>query len=47
MYLSSTDYHFSPSDSGGEIAEQISKQFNIVCDWPDKIAKRLKTEGYT
>jgi hypothetical protein len=47
MYLSSTDYHFSPSDSGGEIAEQISKQFHIVCDWPDKIAKRLKTEGYT
>lgn len=32
MYLSSTDYHFSPSDSGGEIAEQISKQFHIFCD---------------
>jgi hypothetical protein len=47
MYLSSTDYHFSPSDSGGEIAEQISKEFHIICDWPDKIAKLLKTEGYT
>jgi hypothetical protein len=47
MYLASTDYHFSPSDSGGEIAEQIRKQFQITCDWPDKVAKYLKSDGFT
>jgi len=46
MYLSSTDYHFSPSDSGGEIADQISKQFQIICNWPDKLAKCLIDDGY-
>lgn len=47
MYLASTDYHFSPSDSGGEIAEQIKKQFQITCDWPHKVAKYLKHDGFT
>jgi len=46
MYLSSTDYHFSPCDSEGEITEQIKKKFHIVCDWPDKIARYLKSDGF-
>ena len=45
MYLASTDYHFSPSDSGGEIAKQIRKRFGIICDWPDKVASYLKSNG--
>jgi hypothetical protein len=47
MYLASTDYHFSPSNSEGEITEQIKKQFQIICDWPDKVAKYLKSDGFT
>ena len=47
MYLASTDYHFSPSDSEGEITQQIEKRFQITCDWPDKIAKYLKSDGFT
>jgi len=47
MYLASTDYHFSPSNSEGEITEQINKRFQIVCDWPDKIARYLKADGFT
>jgi hypothetical protein len=47
MYLASTDYHFSPSDSGGEITEQIKEKFQIICDWPDKVAKYLKSDGFT
>lgn len=46
MYLSSTDYHFSPCDSMGEITEQIEKKFHIVCDWPDKTAGYLKSDGF-
>lgn len=46
MYLSSTDYHFSPCDSAGEITEQIEKKFHIVCDWPEKIAGYLKSDGF-
>ncbi len=46
MYLSSTDYHFSPCDSMGEITEQIEKRFHIICDWPDKIAGWLKSDGF-
>jgi len=46
MYLSSTDYHFSPSNSEGEITEQIRKQFQITCDWPDKVAKYLRADGF-
>jgi len=46
MYLASTDYHFSPSDSGGEIAKQIKQRFQITCDWPDKVANFLKSDGY-
>lgn len=45
MYLASTDYHFSPFDSEGEITEEIQKKFGIVCDWPDKIAQYLKSDG--
>jgi hypothetical protein len=47
MYLASTDYHFSPSDSEGEITDQIKKKFQITCDWPDKVAKYLKSDGFT
>ena len=46
MYLASTDYHFSPCDSEGEITEQIKKKFQIVCDWPDEIAGYLKSDGF-
>jgi hypothetical protein len=46
MYLASTDYHFSPSNSEGEITEQIKKKFQIICDWPDKIARYLKSDGF-
>jgi hypothetical protein len=46
MYLASTDYHFSPCDSEGEITEQIKKRFQIVCDWPDEIAGYLKSDGF-
>jgi hypothetical protein len=46
MYLASTDYHFSPSDSGGEIAKQIKERFSITCDWPDKVAIYLKSNGF-
>ncbi len=41
MFLASTDYHFSPSESGGEIAKQIEQRFQITCDWPDKVANYL------
>jgi hypothetical protein len=47
MYLASTDYHFSPSNSEGEITEQIKEQFQIICDWPDKVAKYLNSDGFT
>ena len=47
MYLASTDYHFSPSNSEGEITEQIKKKFQIICDWPDKVAIYLKSDGFT
>lgn len=46
MYLASTDYHFSPSDAGGEIAKQINQRFQITCDWPDQIANCLKSDGF-
>lgn len=46
MYLASTDYHFSPSDSGGEIAKQIKRRFQITCDWPDKVSNCLKSDGF-
>jgi len=46
MYLASTDYHFSPSNSEGEITEQIKRRFQIICDWPDQIAKYLKSDGF-
>jgi hypothetical protein len=46
MYLASTDYHFSPCGSEGEITEQIKKKFQIVCDWPDEIAGYLKSDGF-
>lgn len=47
VYLASTDYHFSPFDSEGEITYQIERKFQIICDWPDEIAKRLRADGYT
>ena len=47
MYLASTDYHFSPSNSEGEITKQIQKKFQIICDWPDEVAEYLKSEGFT
>lgn len=47
MYLASTDYHFSPSNSEGQITQQIEKKFQITCDWPDKVAKYLKSDGFT
>jgi hypothetical protein len=47
LYLASTDYHFSPSDSEGEVTEQIKKKFQIVCNWPDEIAKYLKSDGFS
>jgi primosomal protein N'' len=47
MYLTSTDYHFSPYNSKGEITEQIQKKFQIVCDWPDEVAKCLKSDGFS
>lgn len=47
MYLASTDYHFSPNNSEGEITEQIKKKFQIICDWPDQIAKYLRSDGFT
>jgi len=46
MYLASTDYHFSPSNSEGEITKQIKRRFQIICDWPDQIAKCLKSDGF-
>lgn len=47
MYLASTDYHFSPYNSEGEITEQIKKKFHVICDWPDEVAKYLKSDGFT
>lgn len=47
MYLASTDYHFSPSNSEGEITEQIKRHFQIICDWPDEVANYLKFDGFT
>lgn len=47
MYLASTDYHFSPCNSEGEITEQIKRRFQIICNWPDEIAKCLKSDGFT
>ena len=47
MYLASTDYHFSPCDSKGEITEQIRRKFQIVCDWPDEVARHLRSDGFT
>lgn len=47
MYLASTDYHFSPCDSEGEITELIERRFQIICDWPDQIAERLKSDGFS
>jgi len=47
MYLASTDYHFSPCNSEGEITEQIKQKFQIICDWQDKVAKYLKSDGFT
>ena len=26
---------------------QIKKKFQIICDWPDKVAKYLKSDGFT
>ena len=46
LYLASTDYHFSPSNSEGEVTEQIRKKFQIICHWPDEIAKYLKSDGF-
>lgn len=46
MYLASTDYHFSPNNSEGEVTEQIRKKFQIICDWPDKVAKYLMSDGF-
>lgn len=46
IYLASTDYHFSPCDSEGEVTAQIRKRFDIICDWPDKIAAYLKADGF-
>jgi phenylalanyl-tRNA synthetase alpha subunit len=46
MYLSSTDYHFSPCNSEGEITKEIKKKFHIICDWPDEVAKCLKSDGF-
>jgi hypothetical protein len=47
MYLASTDYHFSPSNSEGEITKAIEEKFQIICDWPDKVATYLKSDGFT
>jgi hypothetical protein len=47
LYLASTDYHFSPSNSHGEVTEQIRKQFQVICHWPDEIALALKSDGFT
>lgn len=47
MYLASTDYHFSPCKSEGEVTTCINKEFQIICDWPDEVANYLKTDGYT
>jgi hypothetical protein len=47
MYLASTDYHFSPSNSEGEITKKIKEKFQIICDWPDKVATYLKSDGFT
>jgi len=47
MYLASTDYHFSPCNSEGEITEQIKQRFDIVCDWPHEVAKYLNSDGFT
>ena len=47
MYLASTDYHFSPCNSKGEITEQIKEKFQIICDWPNKVAEYLKSDGFT
>lgn len=44
-YFASTDYHFSPFDSEGHITDEIRKRFGIICDWPDKIAEFLKSDG--
>lgn len=46
LYLASTDYHFSPSNSEGEVTEQIRKKFKIICHWPDEIARSLKSDGF-
>jgi len=46
MYLASTDYHFSPSDSEGEITKTIYDKFQIICHWPDEVAKSLKKDGF-
>lgn len=47
MYLASTDYHFSPCNSEGEITTQIERKFQIICNWPDEVAEHLKSDGYT
>jgi hypothetical protein len=47
MYLASTDYHFSPCNSEGEITKKIKEKFQIICDWPDKVATYLKSDGFT
>ena len=44
-YLASTDYHFSPINSEGPITDEIRKRFGIICDWPDKIAANLMSDG--
>ncbi|MFH0748841.1 MAG: hypothetical protein V1915_02830 [Candidatus Bathyarchaeota archaeon] len=46
MYLASTDYHFSPNNSEGEITKRIKQKFQIICNWPDEIAKYLKSDGF-
>jgi hypothetical protein len=46
MYLASTDYHFSPSNSEGEITKKIKEYFQVACDWPDEVAKCLKSDGF-
>lgn len=46
LYFASTDYHFSPSNSEGEVTEQIRKKFQIICHWPNEIARSLNADGF-
>ncbi len=48
VYIASTDTHFSPLTQDGQvvssiITDQILTDFNIHCDWPDRIVDSIQS----